>query len=168
MFILLLLFIIFTISIYLLFYYDDYKHEIKEKRRKIIRDEKIFILSNKKYLCVNPSNSLLYLSDKIENAYIFKIHKISQRKYVIKSIELNKYIMINYTILYKNQYDVLVNSDTINNISCQLIISKRKNKYYAKFYNGHYLCGDINGNLYASLDRKERLLFKFKRVDELN
>jgi hypothetical protein len=112
------------------------------------------ILVNDNYVSMKD-NGVLVLE---ESGTIFDIVLVDKKKIALKVN--NKFLSIHYLPLYKEIYEVLVDCENIQNITCHLMLKKKKKNFYIKFYNGLYLCTD-SGILCASKDKHKIAWLKF-------
>ena len=126
----------------------------------------ISVVKNKgatQYLKVNNINKGVYISNDPET---FKIIKIGKDKIGIQSVKNKDFLMIDYTPIHNNDYDVMFGKTSLKNNSAMIKLIKKKNTdtYYIKFFNNHYLCIDENKNMLACKDKERRFYFNFKKI----
>lgn len=165
-----LVFVVFIIIIYLLITSQDDKENKPEERVKelAIADQnhaivKLRSVANPElFLSIQDTSLALVLNN---NPCKFEIIK-HQDGICLKSKKFNKFVMIKYTPVYNQEYDVNLHGDSVNNICCfmNLELYNENGCYILTFFNGFYVCIDKNNRIFASKDKTQAFLFKIKRT----
>ena len=88
---------------------------------------------------------------------------MSNSSFALKSVKTGMYLCLEYSPLYKEDYDISFKCKDYRKNSVKLTLLEHNGFNYIRFFNRYYLCRD-KGKLVASRDKTKILLFKVQKI----
>lgn len=136
-------------------YEDSPKKELFENIDTL---KNVSLSSGGKYITLQ--NKFLKLTGESSQKEIFEMIYEPEEKAIYLKDSQERYVSIIFTVLHKEEYNVMVVDDGIPGNQTRLKVCKNAHGIFIKFYNGMYLCYDSLDQLFAAKNKAKILYIK--------